>query len=59
MFSVGKETEQWYVLRGYRKSSVMFSVGMERAVVFLQGGEREQWYVFRGHRKSIGIVSGV
>ena len=48
MFSGGKETEQWYVLRGYRKSSVMFSVGMERAVVFLQGNGKRAMVCFQG-----------
>ena len=48
MFSGGIETEQWYVLRGYRKSSVMFSVVIEGAVVFLQGNRKRAVVCFQG-----------
>ena len=37
MFSRGIEKEQWYVFRRYRKSSGMFSRGIEKAVVYFQG----------------------
>ena len=52
MFSRGIEKEQWYVFKGYRESSGIFSRGIEKySGMFSRGIEKEQWHVFKGYRK--------